>query len=556
MAINHKALQKSWNKFKSDREKGDVVTLPSQQTGYWNFESSQFSINRPYPWAPVYQDARDLITHSDRLALMRRSSFLELNFPQYSELINCVARFSVGRGIIPIPSTTNTTYNTLADFTFSQWSENRFCDVEKQRNFYAFTRYVAERMVAEGEVFVLLITSKDGYPRLQAISPLRVRSSSDSTDKSIDGIWYSSIDEPIAYNIFDLEDPGDSQHVEGKYTIVSAENVIHLFNPVAATQGHGIPWAQSAFNDMQDVKDAMKLTMNAVKNEALFSYQMQDTTGKGGPNVIDGMAGQKMKVPSSNQNIAGDSVANRTTFANPQGITNISNPTYMERLTVGTLNRIANVGYGELKPVIPTRPTNNFESFIQLNYRSICQAVGIPYEFTFDPSKLANKGGDIILEKTRAFFVEVQELLIDNFCHRVYAWVISKQLPLSSVRPLGNENPFNCHWTTPAKIGVGRNDVGNRVDSIQNKLSNPYIDAAETGRDADQIMDGWILYQKRFNEKCKAAGVDPTTVVYGKGTTSLKQTEAESDSDKNNDKTESSNEHSSNGEDNEDNEDN
>ena len=73
----------------------------------------------------------------------------------------------------------------------------------RNKETFTLSHVMLERMVGEGEVFVLLITSKDGYPRLQAISPLRVRSSSDSTDKSIDGIWYSSIDEPIAYNIFD-----------------------------------------------------------------------------------------------------------------------------------------------------------------------------------------------------------------------------------------------------------------------------------------------------------------------------------------------------------------
>jgi len=531
--IDLKSLQKSYKKFKT---RDIVTTLPSQNAGYYNYEAVQYSVNRPYVWAPLYQDHREQLTYSDRLQLLKVSNFLELNFPQYQELINCIARFGVGRGIIPTSATTNSTYNSIADLTFAQWAENRFCDVERQKNFYQFTRYIAERLVADGEIFVLLTTSASGYPRLQSISPLRVRTSKDQNDKSIDGIWYSDLGEPVAYNIFNLEDPGVSRFVDGSYQKITADNVIHIFNPIASTQGHGIPWAQSSFNDMRDVKDAMSLTMNAVKNEALFSMQYQDTTGKGGPVTVDGMAGQKYKPAGATELPNGQPSPNRKTITNPDASVNINNPSYLEQLSYGSKNKIVNVGYGELKPVLATRPADNFSTFIELNYRGICQSVGIPYEFTYCPEKLDNKGGEIIIEKVNAFFAEFQELIIDSFCHRVYGWVLSKQLNLKDVRPLGNENPFLAHWTTPKRVGTGRNDVANRIDAIQNKLSNPYIDASAQGLDADQIADGWILYQKKFNDKCKAAGVDPTTIAYGKATTSMKQTEAVTDEDANNDK--------------------
>jgi len=526
--IDPKKLQAKWNEFKKT---DNVTTLPSQNAGYYNYEATQFSINRPYIWAPLYEDHRKQLTYSDRIQLLKVSNFLELNFPQYVELINCVARFGVAKGIIPTPATSNTTYNSIADYTFTQWAENRFCDVEKQKNFYGFTRYVAERLVAEGEIFIILVTSADGYPRLQSISPLRVRTSQDENDKSIDGIWYSPYNEPVAYNVFDLEDPGDGRHIVGKYTKIPADNVIHIFNPIASTQGHGVPWAQSSFNDMRDVKDAMSLTMNAVKNEALFSMQYQDTSGKGGPVVIDGMAGQKYKPVSSEILPNGQGGPNRATFTNPGGAVNINSPAYLEQLTYGSKNKIVNVGYGELKPVLGNSPTNNFGEFIELNYRSICQSVGIPYEFTYCPEKLQNKGGDLILEKVNAFFGELQELIIDGFCHRVYAWVLSKQLNLKDVRPLGNENPFTCNWTPPKKIGVGRNDTANRIDAIQNKLSDPYTDAESMGMDADKIQDRWIKWNVSFQEKCKKAGLDPNQIVYGKATTSQKATETEVDPD-------------------------
>jgi hypothetical protein len=442
-----------------------------------------------------------------------------------------MARFGVGKGIIPTPATSNKDYNLLCDFTFSQWAENTFCDVERQKDFYGFTRYITERLVADGEIFVLLVKSADGYPRLQAVDPIRIRSADGVKDSNyIDGIWYSPYGEPVAYTVFDLED--DSSKGQGKYTKIPAENIIHIFNPIASTQGRGVPWAQSAFNDMRDVKDAMSLTMNSVKNEALFSMQYQDTTGKGSPAIIDGMVGKQYKPQGTTGTINNPQpTLNPITAGNPNGTVDITSPFYWEQMTYGTKNRIVNVGYGELKPVVSDRPSTNFEGFIEMNYRSICQAVGIPYEFTYCPEKLNNKGGDIILEKVNAFFAEVQEIIVPKFCQRVYGWVISVQLKdsLSKVRPLGNENPFTCIWTPPRKVGVNRNDTNNAIDALNNGITTKRNYYASIGLDWQIETTQWLLEEKYKQEKAAELGVDLSKIVYGKGTVSLKQSEQETD---------------------------
>lgn len=464
--------------------------------------------------AGVYEDKRKQVLFGDRVSLIRISNALELSFPPYSELLSSVPRFVVGTGLRARPATSNPVVNKQLNIEFRDWAISRFCDVECIRNFYEFQKWIIKRMVAEGEVYVLLTKTADGYPQLQYISPLRVRKSADSNDNSIDGIYYSRSGAITAFNIFDLEDPGDGATItttDTSYTKVPAENVIWLSRE---EQGHGIPWGQSAFNDIRDLKEALDAVANAVNNAGMLTIQYSDPTGKGGPMMIDGMAGKLTKQggnPSAAANPTGSNLP--LTQGNPNGMIDINNPASLERIVNGTKNKIVNTGYGKLEPINANIP--DIKDYTETKLRLVCQAVGISYEFAYCPEKLQNKGGDIILDKTRAYNRDVQELAISRFCQRVYNWVISVLASDELFLELGSENPYICHWSTPAKVGAGRNDTNNRINGIQNHIWNPYLDAEEQGRDAEEIADGQVKYIKYWNEKCKAEGIDPNGMTFG-----------------------------------------
>jgi hypothetical protein len=522
-ATSLRRLQEAYKEFKGSTN-GTPATV---QAGYYDYESTQYSLNRSFIWGQPYDDHRKQFTYTDRIQLLRVSNYLELNFSLYSELIRFHSRFVIASGFVPNASTGNKTYDALADFTWKQWADTPFCDVERQKNFTDQLKYLSERLVAEGECFVLFTKSINGEPRTQIISPLRVRSSGKSNDNSIDGIWYSSEGEPVAYNIFDLEDPGDGSELSGKsFTKVPAENVCHIYDTVGPTQGHGVPWAQSSFNNVRDTKDAMGFVMNGVKNEAVFTLQMKDPTGNGGAATVAGMSGQKTRLPAAGSNAQ---VANSIPSNVPPNIGSM-NPTYLEQLGFGGKNRILNVGAAELAPVGGETPSPRFEAFINLNIVDVCQSVGIPYEFIYSPKTLNNASGEVILEKTRGYVTDVQSILM-KYCQRVRAWVLSCNLDLEDVRPLGNINPFQCTWTGPRKIGQKKNDTNNDIDALNNKTTTFKEIYGNKGKDWKVEINQWLDEEAFIQQQANAKGVDLTKIVYGKGTVSLKETEAESDPD-------------------------
>ncbi len=439
-----------------------------------------FGINSPYESANTSprrarvpgsgpRDAHLDLTPGVRSELTRRARYLAKNSGFVREMVNSMALYSVGDGLRPQAESADPAWNRQAEDYFNRWA--RRAELSGRFNLCECEHLVCKAIDLDGEIFVLK-TYREGQPVVQLIESHRIGDDGGG-EGMIDGIKLDPLGIPTAYSV--LAD-------DGKYRLLPAESVLHIFAPDTPSQMRGFPTLQHSINHLLDEAELLALEKHAVKDNADITRVL--TTARDDAEEGDFKLGAAATAAES------------------------SDTEWLQKILGGKLVKVQ--PGEELKPYESSRPSPTFTGFLEHLRRD--SALGmLPYEFAADSTKLAGAGVRLTVAKADRVFGRRQALLIDRMLRPLWHWVIG--LAITEGKLPAVERWTEVNFTTPRRITVdsGREAAQNREDvkAGLKTLSDHY---AELGMDIHEEVENRAREMVLIRETAAKYGLPPETL--------------------------------------------
>lgn len=454
-------------------------------------------------------DSRRELYFQNRMEILKKSRWLFNNLGLLRRLVNGVARYSVGDGIAPIPETTDTEWNKLAQQYFDDWASNaKVCDVQGKKTFWAMQKQCVKSMLKDGEFFAIQTAGADapdpnnptdltpipGRPQLQwlesqMVSNLPGQAADITPDGFREGIKCNALNCAETYRVRKDRDP--KLYDLADYTDIPAESMIHVFDSDRAGMVHGLPWAYSGVNSALDILDLNSLEKAAVKLHSMMAGSIKKKTPDAGKRGFSGnLTRKKITGSDGKQKVVG--------FENFMGGAAI--------LQLATDE--------EFQLLTSDRPASTWIGFLDYLVRDIAYGFGVSPEFIWNVAGLGGANTRFILEDSKWFFAEIQQFLIDLFCQRVYVWVIARAMQRNELRACNDSRWWATRWQAPAQVTVDLSkDSAAIIERLKNGLTTWEDVYASLGRNAEKVLDKRIEELKRTMKKCQDAGVPFSLLV-------------------------------------------
>lgn len=389
------------------------------------------------------EDSRFYVSEWTRSSLNEKSEWLWQSFPLVKELVEGIARHTIGKGISIQIESEDHPWNIDGERDFENWALTPSrCDIAARRNFYETQCHAIEQWGVRGEFFSAFVGNPRWPSPLKKTGPAPAFWCIDSNDvrtppsfqdagvseRTVDGIELGKYGEPINY----------FARLAGKdvFEPIGVADICHWFKPHATNQPRGVtPFAQ-ACNSLVDVHELRRFAMRSAKAQQLVALVMKNI----GKNPGRGVLGAAKTISSrggANDGAVELEAAGRNAGA---GIAYVDNE-------------------GDVKMVASNAPSPLVAPFVRdLMLRDACLAPGVPMEFFWDPSQLGGANIRFVLGRADLFFQILADALIYRFCTpmaiRVLSWRMENGLLPVCKDPRWMEK---ISWQLPARLTV---DVG------------------------------------------------------------------------------------------------
>ena len=238
-------------------------------------------------------------------------------------------------------------------------------------------------------------------------------------------------------------------------------SILHIFRRDRAHQTRGVPFFAPCFGLVEAMNDMLETELQAARAASKFCAFIKQ---------------------SLDVNDLGGSLESQGDGGSP-----------LEDLESGTIRYLGE--NEDIVPYTPNRPGAQFEPFVVRVLRSICAALGLPYELVMkDFGKMNYSSARVALLEARRGFEVLQQLLIEKLCEPVLRSVVIDAVVAGKVRMppgfLQNPAPFlESYWQPPAWGWVDPvKEVESSKLAIENNLSSPQAEAARQGGDSESIL--------------------------------------------------------------------
>jgi hypothetical protein len=233
-------------------------------------EASRPKVTRPF-FVPPLLDFDQNVLEYDKKYLMRRSRQAFSNNPLVRAVIQQRAMFSTKNGWEFQSLVLDKEWRKSANEYFDKFS--RVACVNDM-DWYQLIYQLCISVDRDGDGFVMLTESKNGFPQLQFIPANRIGGRDDEEIvskgkytgyKMVSGIIVSKYGKALAYNIL-ADNPADDK-------IVDAVNMIHIFDSESGESVRGIPLVShtlQALEDLQASRDAELVAQQMFSKTALI----------------------------------------------------------------------------------------------------------------------------------------------------------------------------------------------------------------------------------------------------------------------------------------------
>lgn len=224
------------------------------------------------------QDARFDANEATRTELVRRSRYWEQNNFVVNRLADLFEQFTVGAsGLQVIANSSSQEYNKSASDWWSDWC--KFPDLTSKQPFGTLQSIMARCWFVDGECFILKTFGSEPKirPRIQLIEAHRVATPPDFKEQEgktiVDGVKIDANGRPIGYYVRDTFELNT-------FKLVSADMMIHLFEPGRPGMYRGIPFLTPVMNMLHDLDDLQLLEMRAAKEAAAVTNVITTASGE------------------------------------------------------------------------------------------------------------------------------------------------------------------------------------------------------------------------------------------------------------------------------------
>jgi hypothetical protein len=137
--------------------------------------NSQYLSGNHRPWEPIEKkDISDLIPEADRVNLQSQARRIYINFGPIKNAINQRSMYSVGRAFMPEFKGQDTEFGIVA----TQWLNETFYPIGDTRggmhDFKTNLFTWSSAIDVDGEIFILMTETKNGFPLYQGIPSHRI----------------------------------------------------------------------------------------------------------------------------------------------------------------------------------------------------------------------------------------------------------------------------------------------------------------------------------------------------------------------------------------------
>jgi len=317
------------------------------------YEGATQSLRRSY-LDTSYTSARFDVSSSTRQQIVRKSRYFEMNNAVMNRLGDLFESYTVGSNFSVQPASSDAAWNLRAKRSWDIWC--RYPDISSRQSFATLMGQAARGWFFDGESFILLTKGESSRPRLQLIEAQSIATPNDlQSDPSVfDGIRFDQrTGRPIQYFIGSEKTQGNLVDVRP----ISADSVVHIYEPNRPAQLRGLPFVSCVINDLHDLDDLQKLEMEACKLGASVAQIVKTVGGE---------------VQASSL---------RTGIGNASSTTA---ETYYEQV-FGSAVKVLKHG-DEFQQFATERPGVNMREYWRQLTEKVCAGVGIPYVLVFPES--------------------------------------------------------------------------------------------------------------------------------------------------------------------------
>jgi lambda family portal protein len=382
----------------------------------------------------------------DRKVVLEKIRSLEANLGLIPRMKGQVGKYSVGRGIFPIPTTKDEDWNEAAAELFDDWANNRsVCDAAAGRTFWKIQRYCAETFFSEAEAFAVMVSSSvAGAPQLQLFDASEIGGGWGIPQRPgfLDGIRANAQHRALEYEVVTAD-------AMGKPTtqIVSALDMIHVFEPKRPGQLRPISPFAPAVNPAIDVMDLDSVITQSAKLHNALGIKVTKKSCDAGKT---GVAGRVRKLTGEDGKVT----------------------EVREDFIRGAL--IQYLGLDEDIDIVSSdRPTENILNFLVYRIRNICLTTGLPFEVVWDLSSLGGVTARLAVKDAQWFFDGIQDTINELLNQRVWVWRIASAMKNGELRMCTDPKWWRIFWLGPPKLDgdAGRTMQG-EIDALYSGFNN------------------------------------------------------------------------------------
>lgn len=344
------------------------------------------------------QDARFDANAATRGEILRKARYWERNNAIVNRLADIYEQYTVGSGIPFVPSSSDKEWNNRAR---EYWDEScKNLNLCSKQSFASDQGLCARTEFVDGEIFILKTRGETGFPRIQLIESHRVGSPSgnpESGGRAIhDGVEIDLKNgRPIAYWVRDGVEAAD-------YRRISADQIIHVFEPSRVGQYRGLSFLYPVLNDIHDLDDLQILEQKAARQAAEISNVI---TNESGEVSADGLRNQRY-IQGKQTSGGVDTTESRTEFL---------------RRALGGKTVVMRTGE-KLEQHKSERPSVATQGYWEFLASKICAGVGITKQLVF-PWSMQGTVTRADLEVAAQFFKVRHSVLASAFTE-VYLFVM------------------------------------------------------------------------------------------------------------------------------------
>lgn len=333
----------------------------------------------------------------------------------------------------------------------------------------------------DGDIFILLTESADGWPMIQLLPTQMIGQRNDESKildsgpyaglRMIQGVVVNEVGRAVAFQVLGRSEADDQ--------LYSARDIIQVFDPQWPDQVRGFPAFMHAILDLKDLRQMQGY--QRIYAMLMASIGLVENNELGAPNADD-----------PTQLLRG----NASPFVGP------ADPRITVQETMGVTTRFFRSGSGsKLEEMKSERPGDAVIQHMNRLIRNACTGAGWPYELTWDPSALG--GANVRLLIARAMrSVEDRQDLLRPIARRIVGYAVAKAIKKGFLED--NDEWYAWDFAMPARMTAdyGRDAKADLAD-YQAGLTTLTDILDEEGKD----LDAFIARKKTEQEKLAAAGI-------------------------------------------------